>query len=414
MDERIMVLLGAGASVEAGLPTSTQLTQRIVEDISRSSNGAYRGLSPAINFAIGALIAHDTARGGDAFAGVDVERLFAAVRMLSDRDNLEIAPFVSAWSDGLRFMRRKGRMPAFFKDNFSRALTTGSGTTLDRLFADAVRAVVNEATADEIFAELGGDMIGSLRGCLDLDGSSVDYLAPLLARSDDTTTIATLNYDRSIELLAGRAGLDLTTGIDLWSGGYDWDWEAGKDVYLLKLHGSLDWRIEMEQTENGMAHEVVRSFLKSDNDGFQRLGAANLGVIFGQREKLRADGPFLAMLREFGEMLKTCERLVVVGYSFRDDHINAAIRRWFTDRPKPKVTLIDPMLADEQWVYSRISPFLKELLRAMREGYSNEFKPEHQLLGVGAGAGLRQVFGDGPELQPVDIVRHALASPSED
>ena len=56
-------------------------------------------------------------------------------------------------------------------------------------------------------------------------------------------------------------------------------------------------------------------------------------VIFGGRSKLRADGPYLDLLREFVSALTGTEDLVVVGYSFRDDHVNEVVRTWLGTNP---------------------------------------------------------------------------------
>jgi hypothetical protein len=116
---RTTVLLGAGASVDAGVPVSVELTQIIAERVSTS---AHSGASSALNVAIGAMIAHDTARGGGPYDGVDVERLFSAVEMLADRENLEIAPFVAAWNPALDGIgNTSGGLSPFWGKNFKRA-----------------------------------------------------------------------------------------------------------------------------------------------------------------------------------------------------------------------------------------------------------------------------------------------------
>lgn len=417
-DEKVAILLGAGASVEAGLPISVGLTKKVAETIEADQWNRYEKTSLALNFAIGALIAHDSARGNSAFAGIDVERLFAAVQMLSDRDSLEIAPFVSAWNVALDGIRTEGKLPANFGRDLKRELFSNSpaGFQFNKMFSSAIESLIDSgASSDFIYAKLRDQMITVLRDCLALDGSTVDYLAPLLAGAGQPIQIATLNYDRSVELLCGRAGVELTTGVSLWSGGYDWDWEEGAGVQLLKLHGSIDWTIEKNRPVDGYLPRESIVIGEITTPLFNSRGT--IGVVFGQREKLRSEGPFLAMLREFDQFLKDADRLVVVGYSFRDDHINSAIGRWFNSRPEPHVTLIDPALNGvEEMSHNqreiRFSKFLQDLLRAMQDptivGPRREVKPGHQLLGCGAGEGLKAVFGSGPDLLSVEELRSTL------
>ena len=63
--ERTTVLLGAGASVDAGVPVSVHLTQAIARLI--DANRWRNPISMALNVAIGAMVAHDTARGVGAY-----------------------------------------------------------------------------------------------------------------------------------------------------------------------------------------------------------------------------------------------------------------------------------------------------------------------------------------------------------
>jgi hypothetical protein len=94
-DSDTAVLLGAGASKEAGVPTTFEVTEKLVERI----NSAHAGspTAKALHFVCGALLAHDAADGANPFATLDVERVFAAVELLGERATLEVTPFVAAW-----------------------------------------------------------------------------------------------------------------------------------------------------------------------------------------------------------------------------------------------------------------------------------------------------------------------------
>lgn len=85
-------------------------------------------------------------------------------------------------------------------------------------------------------------------------------------------------------------------------------------------------------------------------------------VIFGQRNKLTADGPFLDFLRAFQQELINVEILTVIGYSFGDDHINTYISQWLNLSPEKCIRIIDP-----EFENSKVS-FVSDLklLRAKR------------------------------------------------
>lgn len=51
-------------------------------------------------------------------------------------------------------------------------------------------------------------------------------------------------------------------------------------------------------------------------------------MIFGAGNRLRPDGPYLDLYREFKDVLAEDRQVIVIGYSFRDAHVNEAVRRW--------------------------------------------------------------------------------------
>jgi hypothetical protein len=183
---------------------------------------------------------------------------------------------------------------------------------------------------------LRGEMLRSLFNVLKIDSAaSVEYLSPLiqLAQRQGSLAIATLNYDRSIELLAQSQDVRCDTGIRSWLAGEALRWDED-GIRLLKLHGSIDWRITN-------AHEAGKLPLKRVVvDGRTSEEPA---IVFGEGGKLRSEGPFLELLLAWSAELRGADNLLVVGYSFRDDHVNELIARWFNGSPDRCITLVDPM-----------------------------------------------------------------------
>lgn len=383
-------LLGAGASVDANLPTSTELTRLITEEVDAA--GRYNGVAQALHAAIGAMVAHDTGLGGSAFDGIDVERLFAAIQMLADRENLEIAPFVSSWNQNLDGLGASKSLPAFWARDFKKELNDErfGDFGLERAFTSGVKAVSGTPDLRPALVRLQAMMVGALGKILAVDPDAVDYLMPLLASEHRPIQIATLNYDRSVEVLAQKSGVSCDTGIRNWDGGYDWKWNDAAEVRLLKLHGSLDWYLSSPRDESRLQTDKV--VLAQDLGEEQKPQMSDrLALVFGQGAKLRSDGPFLAMLVELDRMLKQTDRLVVVGYSFRDDHINAAIRRWHNERESPSLIIINPALSD--WnEYQNAPAFYRELFEVMHtRGQTTELRSGHLLLAMAAAEGLKEV-----------------------
>lgn len=360
-----VALLGAGASIDAGVPGSTAMTQQIVAALDTPRN-RHQGLTHALNYAIGAMIAHRTANGSNVYAGIDVEDLFTAVQMLSERESLEIAPFVQ-WSPAL-MSQGGGSLPPFFDKDFK------EGVLKDRAFkgpgemiTKALEALTGSksASTDQLYARLQARLLSELTALVSVTDKEVDYLYPLLQMRDNPVEIATLNYDRSIELLCERREVRLDTGISGWTGGGDWNWNENAEVHLLKIHGSIDWRIREEKGLGGLPETKVVTVGDPQADSGYSYNNSLPGVVFGARGKLRADGPFLSMLREFENMLTRADRLLVVGYSFRDAHINVALTRWINSASSRDITVIDPAFNSDPRVYRRES-FANRLMSAAR------------------------------------------------
>ena len=334
-----LVLLGAGASVDAGIPASTDMTERITKEIISPRN-RYLGVAHALNYAIGALIAHKAARGGDPYAGIDIEQLFSAVQMLGDRESLEIAPFVT-WSPVLQTIGPEKRIPSFFfDDNFAKYLAGKGFQKPATLIQELVASMIQVDDSERVFRKLEEEMLNTLTQLLSVEAANLGYLSPLLPAGDDVIRIATLNYDKSIETLAAAKGVSLDTGISGWRGGHDWMWEESARVRLLKLHGSIDWTLVSTDTSGGLTESAIQigGPLQDTATRFQ----GKPGVVFGTRGKVRAEGPFLAMLQAFDDMLREVNRVVIVGYSFRDEHINVALSRWVNSAPQRAITVVDP------------------------------------------------------------------------
>jgi SIR2-like domain len=132
----------------------------------------------------------------------------------------------------------------------------------------------------------------------------------------------------------------LSTGIEDMENGTLVDWPE-EGVRLMKLHGSVDWAWHDAQVEDGYLPFDYVGSVESPDDRVARPA-----MIFGQRGKLRAEGPFLTLFAEFEEQLARCNHLISIGYSFRDDHVNEVLRRWIDEDIGRKVTVVDPSWPD--------------------------------------------------------------------
>jgi len=329
-----LVLLGAGASVEAGVPATFQMTQKLVEAIAQQP---WSQAAQALNFVCGALVAYDAAGGSDPYAGLDVERVFAAVELLGERRSLEVTPFVGTWHPAVDVWDRPPK-PSFFDRKLRDALL--KDPPFDRARDELMKLIqsVTGVGTGATYQRLAEQMVQQLRSLVEADASSLDYLTPLVtaAKQPRGITVATLNYDLAIEQSAEAGGVPVDTGIDRWALDRQWTW-ADDGLRLLKLHGSIDWCWEaVEPAPGQLPHRTVA---RTDSP---RTDTRPPVVVFGQRAKLRAEGPFLSLLNEFEAALSQADRLIVIGYSFRDDHVNEVIRQWTTEDLDRTLVLVDP------------------------------------------------------------------------
>lgn len=351
---KITVLLGAGASVTAGVPTSTQMTEQIVRSLMRGRpTTAPSGAAAALNFTVATLLAHRSQDGVSPFEGLDVELLFSAVQMLANRTNLEISAFVQAWAPGLDSVDPPQARP-FFDSEFDRELTsyvrelvgsatqgrTGDVFSRSRLGALIDRRIVEQrgaAASGRVFKQLQDEMINSLRRLLLVADEQFDYLAPLLElHKRQPVVVTTLNYDLGVEGVCRQRAVRVETGAEAWDGGR-WSWPEGEFLRLIKLHGSIDWC----PPEVDWDHDLRRTpTIKVSED--PREERRQPLVVFGQRGKVRAEGPFLALLGAFEDALDDADRLLVVGCSLRDQHVNVLIQRWLARDAVNGLVIVDP------------------------------------------------------------------------
>ncbi|MGH9226145.1 MAG: SIR2 family protein [Acidimicrobiales bacterium] len=340
----VAVLLGAGASHDAGLPTTGEMTTTLLRHF---QNSGYPDTERVLNFVVGQLLGQEGAENRDPSAAVDVEKVMTAIELLGSRRTLELAPFVHLWHSTVTEIEvPTHRSPWLARDTLNairRGLMSESGDRdFERQLTDFVRAVVGMSAGDgRVFEEAFKDLRAALVEILAKPGDT-SYLRPLFElcpSKDGWIAIATLNYDLTVETEARESSVPLDTGIEAWAECGDWRW-PDEGVRFLKLHGSIDWRGEPSRDD------TLRQYRISVVGPDQRLRSP--AVVFGGRNKIRAEGPFLELLAQWERMLQEARTLLVVGYSFRDDHVNEAIRRWLNRNGETRIVVVDPSQAPWQ------------------------------------------------------------------
>jgi NAD-dependent SIR2 family protein deacetylase len=424
-----MILLGAGASVEAGVPDTYGMTSMITEFFHKNVHMPRH--AHVVSFVIGGLLFQQGIKGEDPLqAGVNVEELFNAVQLLAERNTLEAAPFVGSWHAMVQELDRarlptprfdrlyrliyegvtkeilnalphspppfshkdidsdleksiKGTVESIVKGRHSNSSSMSVGRRIgayvmqitkdwmdrlkrssphggfdfDREFKNAIEQMKDRPGEGEIFSETAEFMISALANIVWIDQAErVAHMKPLvsLVGAQERLTVGTLNYDNGIEQLAQSASVPCTTGIDEWSktGSF---MPSSDGIFLIKLHGSIDWAPDRNQ--RSADRPIPYSVIRQVNATQVKEAGFRPAVIFGQRNKLTAEGPFLDLLRAFQQELSHSDILTVVGYSFRDDHVNEYISQWLNQSNERKMRIISPDFDRNP------SPYAEQLVR---------------------------------------------------
>jgi len=293
--DNIVFLLGAGASKDAGLKTSDEMTR----EVERRLKGEWKRYEKLYN-AVKAGILYGYALKGEPKIEVNIEEFVNVLTELSQCKDHTIFPFIASWNMELKE-------------------TAGENFVNIKDFRDAIiQVLVNE------WVNLP-------------DPQSAGYYAGLqrfASSLGSNLRVFSLNYDVCVESACGRdkvfTGFSHVPGRNgrVWNDRMMRD-ERGqtKPIRLYKLHGSVDWR---EESGSIVSYD---SPSKCDDAGDYRL-------IFGTQNKLRYTDPYLVLLSEFRKFAADANIIICVGYNFQDKHINTILHSAFTKEAKTKLLMV--------------------------------------------------------------------------
>lgn len=288
--EEAVFLLGAGSTVDAGLPTAVRLTTLAEEALYRD----HPDLLGVLQYIRGAVQFGRGCRGEAPGNSVNIEELLAACSFLANREGSFVYPFVAGWHEKVEKLQS---LPF-----------GGSGTQADNSFEFLTR-YCREGLRDWLAVK---------------DPSRLKYLRSFsdFVKEQFRVRLFTLNYDECLERVLsdtlGKINGRWTTGFDESGWNPDLLDSTEYDAYVYKLHGSLDW---VEDERFGVCSVKWPPAQDSEEipDDFEQL------LVFGTDAKLQAVDPFLTLLYRFQRALRKARVLIVVGYSFGDSYINSMI-----------------------------------------------------------------------------------------
>lgn len=169
----------------------------------------------------------------------------------------------------------------------------------------------------------------------------VQYLDPLLgfmeAQRPKPLDIISVNYDTCVEQFCNVYKLNHEDGFDV-----NWNPEVFErqrvDIRLYKLHGSVIWY----RSDRG---SYIKLPVMTEKAGVRLIwGESAESLMLYPMQKLDYAEPLLELLIRVKKLIENenCRFLIVVGYSFRDDHIRRIILDVARKNTGLTVVIIDP------------------------------------------------------------------------
>lgn len=201
--------------------------------------------------------------------------------------------------------------------------------------------------------------------CLGAQPSKLAYLEPLtrFVSLSRPLTVLSLNYDACVELVMDRAGVRWTDGAPDGNGDFfasDLRFSEDTPVHLVKLHGSVTWyEIKSESCPGWMRR--VRATAPGQSAVSRLLGEARTltheaMMVYPTLGKALANGPFPALAAQAARALHRSRLCVAVGYAFADTHIQRLLIEALSANPELRLVIVNP--AAEEILHSlyRVAP----------------------------------------------------------
>jgi hypothetical protein len=278
-ENSIIFLLGAGASVDAGIMHAKAMTEDIERKI--KSEKEFMKFEDLYNYLKSSIIYQRGLEGNFKDRDVNVEELLNVLSEIKLKDKNKLYPFIGSWNVHLQKVAG---------EDFEKA------TELDELIRKQLFKWINIRDYDKSDYFSGLSLLAHEIG------------API--------RVFTLNYDLCVEKALSKINVPLELGFNDTK-----TWEASKfdsspltepQIYLYKLHGSIDW-----VRDDTQEHVLRKCDSPQDNPE----------LIFGTTAKLSSIDPYLFYVHEFRKysLQEPLRFIVTIGYSFSDDYVNRLI-----------------------------------------------------------------------------------------
>jgi SIR2-like domain len=293
--QKTLYLLGAGASIDAGLPSAAKLTAALFGNKSQSGRTLKQYLEKADHVAVDMLCRFYTEKPALGF-----EQLFDRLEAMIESGSSILNP------DG--------------------TVDTQASAWLSDPHANMILRTIKRAAINSVIPSR-------------YDENQCGYLKPLVVKClNEDIPIVSLNYDLLIETILQRMQAEADCGPVKCE--YPKP-KSGKLLRLIKIHGSLDWSSE---------------FPSGYSRGTTSPALIEHGIIAGK--KLTHRSPFWDEYLEFRKQVEKADTIVALGFSFQDLHVTDPLIEWLYASSKNVLHVVLPCGLPEI-LEARLSPEVK-------------------------------------------------------
>ena len=296
----VIFFLGAGASIEAGVPDTIKFIYGIKEKDGIQGFIEYlegKKLDNELN--VLKIILKTLEEKGN--STIDIELVLGTIIALNKKKNFELVYFYD---------------PNTFKFN---------------------------SEEEQILSKLEPRLKGFIRKNVVVDKNAIRYLAPLTEFKP--INIFSVNYDTCIEMLCIKHKLKYTDGFDSY-----WNPELldsdKYDIKLFKLHGSILWYLTDKDNFVKLLPDFVK-LLPENEDETDEIPlitdeTAQPFIMYPIGGKSEYHRPLAYLTNKLQDHLKEKKLCIVVGYSFRDEYIKNIFFDSVKENENLTIILIDP------------------------------------------------------------------------
>lgn len=331
--EKTVFLLGAGASYDAGCLISSKMLSKLSDEIANipaddEVYGAYRSgfselykvIKPALEYQ--AELRRISTSNKDLYSP-NIEDYILILRKILNKDMIIPEPLVGSWSEKLLLLEVKHH------NLFNQYLNFIYHCVIKWLTPE------NYHAANEIL-------------------SPVKTLLQETTNEEYYINFFTLNYDLIFEkVFNSQDAKPLNNGFSNLS----WDTTSfdvlQTKVNLYKIHGSLDWYLDKDDTRCLPDYEVAFNTQQPDERKPQ--------LILGYETKLFSVDPFFTLLQKFIDKLGKANLVVVIGYSFFDAYLNNILIKFLNSSDNKKLLIVDPAFSSKGNPEEAFTQYLKAI-----------------------------------------------------